>query len=63
MKAFSFANASSMGLRSGLYGEEAEAGPGLFNRRLDLGLFVDSEIVEDDGASPGRSVGTSTCST
>jgi len=36
-------------------GEEAEAGPGLFNRRLDLGLFVDGEIVEDhDVARPER---------
>ena len=27
--------------------EEAEAGPDPFDRGLDLGLFVDGEIVED----------------
>ena len=61
-KAFSFANASSMGLKSGLYGGGSGAGPDPFDGRLDLGLFVDGEVVEhDDVARPeGRH---ETCST
>ena len=48
MKAFSFGKASSIGLKSGLSGQETELSPNGFDRRAHRRLFVDGEIVEHD---------------
>ena len=44
--AFNFANASSMGLKSGLYGRNRSCAPARVDRRLYVRVFVDREIIE-----------------
>ena len=46
--AFNFANASSIGLKSGLYGQEAQLRAGLFDRRAHRGVLVHHQVIGDD---------------
>ena len=55
MKAFSFANASSIGLKSGLYGgRKPKLRAHAFDRRAYVRLLVHGEVVEDHDITPSQ---------